>query len=84
MDVETASLNGRLGEEIYMEKLEGYVQSGNEKLVCRLKRSLYGLKQSPRCWNTALSEYMNTISLQQSTADPCMFISTEGLERRQL
>ena len=41
-----------------------------ENFVCKLKKSLYGLKQSPICWNTAFREHM------QSTADPCVFIQT--------
>lgn len=48
MDVETAFLNGKL-EEIYMQQLEGYVKPGEKHLVCKLEKSLYGLKQSSRC-----------------------------------
>ncbi|CAB3995164.1 Retrovirus-related Pol poly from transposon TNT 1-94 [Paramuricea clavata] len=46
MDVVTAFLNGTLDEDIYMEQPEGYVVPGKENLVCHLKKSLYGLKQS--------------------------------------
>ena len=76
MDVVTAFLNGTLDEEIYMQQPDGYSQPGKEHLVCRLKRSLYGLKQSPRCWNTAFTDYLESISLVQSEADPCVFVST--------
>ena len=48
MDVKTAFLHGDLEEQIYMEQPEGFTQPGKEHLVCKLKRSLYGLKQSPR------------------------------------
>ncbi|KAE8721388.1 hypothetical protein F3Y22_tig00016106pilonHSYRG00031 [Hibiscus syriacus] len=48
MDVKTAFLHGDLEEQIYMQQPEGFAQPGNEHLVCRLKKSLYGLKQSPR------------------------------------
>ena len=44
MDVKTAFLHGNLDEEIYMEQLEGFKIKGKENLVCRLKKSLYGLK----------------------------------------
>ncbi|KAL4105052.1 hypothetical protein QTP88_020327 [Uroleucon formosanum] len=48
-DVQTAFLYGDLNEEIYIRQPEGF-NDGTE-MVCRLQRSLYGLKQSPRCWN---------------------------------
>jgi len=51
MDVTTAFLNGQLKEEVYMKQPEGYVVKGKEGLVCKLRKS-YGLKQSPRCWNS--------------------------------
>ena len=53
VDVQTAFLNGTLPEEVYMKQPVGY-EEGEKDLVCKLKKSLYGLKQSSRCWNTAL------------------------------
>ena len=77
MDVVTAFLNGTLEEDIYMQEPAGYVQPGKEKMVCKLKRSLYGLKQSPRCWNREFKEHMESANFKQSTADPCIFTKTE-------
>ena len=48
MDVKTPFLHGDLEEEIYMSQPEHYVVKGKSHLVCKLKKSLYGLKQSPR------------------------------------
>ena len=48
MDVKTAFLNGELEEEIYMEQPEGFIVESQEQKVCRLLRSIYGLKQSSR------------------------------------
>ena len=48
LDVKTAFLHGNLEEVIYMDQPEGFQIEGKEDQVCRLKKSLYGLKQSPR------------------------------------
>ena len=44
MDVKTTFLNGELDEEIYMDKPLGFELKGQERKVCKLKRSIYGLK----------------------------------------
>ena len=43
---------------------------GKEQLVCKLKRSIYGLKQSSRCWNEALDKHMKKTGFKQSKNDP--------------
>lgn len=70
-DVRTAFLYGSLEESIYMEQPKGFDDGTNR--VCLLKRSLYGLKQSPRCWNSRFTSFMKKCKLQTSTADPCLF-----------
>ena len=51
MDVKTAFLNGELEEDIYMQQPKGCIALGQEQLVCKLHRSIYGLKQASRSWN---------------------------------
>jgi len=53
-DVKTAFLHGNLDEEIYVELPQGYDNNGNN--VCKLKKSMYGLRQAGRCWNEFLND----------------------------
>ena len=78
IDVTTAFLNGQLKEEVFMKQPEGFTADGQENLVCHLKKSLYGLKQSPRCWNTALDDHLKRSSFVPVESDPCMYRATEG------
>ena len=73
MDVTTAFLNGELQEEVYMKQPEGFAAQGKEKLVCKLRRSIYGLKQSPRCWNTVLNRKLKEMGFAQTAGDPCIY-----------
>lgn len=72
MDVTTAFLNGYLEEEVFMKQPEGFIAKGQEHLVCKLKRSIYGLKQSPRCWNSALDSQLKTMGFAQTSSDPSL------------
>ena len=51
IDVKIAFLNGSLDETIYMVQPEGFIAKGQEKKVCKLQKSIYGLKQTSRSWN---------------------------------
>ena len=78
MDVTTAFLNGELEEEVYMKQPEGFAAKGQEDLVCKLKRSIYGLKQSPRCWNSALDNQLKKMGFVQAKGDSCLYMASEG------
>ena len=58
MDVHTAFLHGDIDEELYMKQPEGFVIPGKEHLVCKLNRSLYGLKQASRQWHKKFDAFM--------------------------
>ena len=84
MDVKTAYLNGDLEEEIFMRQPEGFIDKDQPNLVCKLKKSLYGLKQSARCWNKTIDEYLKKSGYVQSDADPCIYVKKvmiDGEER---
>ena len=76
MDITTAFLNGDLEEQVYMRQPEGFRVDGKEHLVCRLRKSIYGLKQSPRCWNQALDTCLKEMGFIQCPSDPCIYTST--------
>jgi Reverse transcriptase (RNA-dependent DNA polymerase) len=73
MDVKTAFLNGILEEDIYMKQPEGYIKDGQEHLVCKLKRSLYGLKQSPRVWNSVLHTFLCEQGFTACETEMCIY-----------
>lgn len=85
-DIKTAFLNGKLTEEIYVQQPEGFEKG--EGLVCRLNRSLYGLKQASRKWNERCDEFVqrlgfirnvNTFSVMAVPRDfPCTFPCAGG------
>jgi len=72
MDVDTAFLYAPVEEDIYMRQPEGYIV-GNPKTVLKLKKSLYGLKQSPRNWNLTLHNWLVADGFVQSTADAGLY-----------
>ena len=76
MDVKTAFLNGSLDCDIYMSQPEGFVDPDRPNHVCKLKKSIYGLKQSARCWNTTLDEYMKSVGYRKSNADGCIYVKS--------
>jgi hypothetical protein len=68
MDVKTAFLNEVVEEEVYVEQPEGF-----ETHVCRLRRTLYGLKQGPRAWYSRIDNYLREMGFQRSEADPYLY-----------
>ena len=76
MDVKTAFLNGSLDCDIYMSQPEGFVDPDRPNHVCKLKKSIYGLKQSARCWNTTLDEYLKSVGYRKSNADGCIYVKS--------
>ena len=80
MDVKGAYLNGMLKEEVYMRQPEGF-EDGTQH-VCRLIKTLYGLKQSRREWNIELNGRLVKEGFRRLWSDPCAYVrrTTEGIE----
>ncbi|CAH9097621.1 unnamed protein product [Cuscuta epithymum] len=77
MDVHNAFLHGDLDEVVYMKPPPGFCSSRPGQ-VCRLKKSLYGLRQAPRCWFAKLSASLKQYGFQQSYSDYSLFTLTQG------
>ncbi|GJS34883.1 retrovirus-related pol polyprotein from transposon TNT 1-94 [Tanacetum coccineum] len=78
LDVKFAFLHGNLEEEIYMLQPEGFNQKGKENLVCRLNKSLYGLKQASRCWYKRFDSFIRNLEYNRLHADPCAYFNRFG------
>jgi len=74
LDIKTAYLNGDLDEEVYMKEPPGFATGTKNSNVLRLLRSLYGLKQAGRNWNTKLHRYLIGVGFSCSEHDSCLYI----------
>ena len=72
MDVKTTFLNGELEEEVYMKQIEGFSSSKGEHLVCKLKKSIYGLKQASHQW------YSKFFGFEENIMDQCIYQKVSG------
>ena len=78
LDVKSAFLNGTLKEDIYMQQPEGFAMPGKEHLVCKLERTIYGLKQSPHAWYVRLHAHLHNNRFSRSTVDHSVYVRHEG------
>lgn len=79
MDVQSAFLNGDLAEVVYMTQPEGF--EVGEGLVCHLKKSLYGLKQSSKVWNDRFDSFIIKLGFRRSENDPCLYIRNQSSKK---
>ena len=73
IDVTTTFLHGELDERILMEQLKGFESKGKVEQVCLLKKSLYGLEQSPRQWYKKFDTFMLSQGFARSSYDCCVY-----------
>ena len=73
MDVKIAFLNGNLTEDVYMMQPEGFVDPTNAGKICKLRKSIYGLKQASRSWNIHFDEVVKGFGFIKNEEEVCVY-----------
>src|SRR3954462_9393691 len=79
MDVKTAFLNGDIEEELYMIQPKGFVDPKDADKVCKLQRSIYGLKQASRSWNQRFDKVIKNFGFIQNYKEVCIYKKVSGI-----
>ena len=77
LDVKSAVLNGDLKEEVYLVHPKGFVQKGQEHLLRKLKKVVYGLKNAPRSWYIKIDTFFNQEGFAKSKSDPNLYVKKD-------
>ena len=75
-----AFLHGFLTETVYMEQPSGFINPAHSNHVCKLHRSIYGLKQALRAWFSRLSSFLVTIGFMDFKSDTSLFLQWVGTD----
>ena len=78
MDVKTAFLNGDIDETIYMVQPENFVSGDTKRMVFKLKKSIYGLKQASRQWYYKFHQVIISSSFEMNMIDDCIYHKFSG------
>ncbi|GKC78832.1 retrotransposon protein, putative, ty1-copia subclass [Tanacetum coccineum] len=78
MEVKTAFLNSHLSEDVYMVQPGWFVDLKHPNKVCKLQRSIYGLKQASRSWNKRFDVEIKKIGFTQNHDEPCVYLKASG------
>jgi hypothetical protein len=78
MDVKTVFSKGDLQENVYMHQPEGFVVEGKERMGSKLKKPIYGLKQTSRRWYLKFDEVIKKFGFIENQVDNCIYIKTKG------
>ena len=78
MNVKITFSNGILEVKIYMDQLNDFVQEGKKDLVCKLKKALYMLKQSPKAWYHCIGSFFINEGFCRSQVDYSLYIKQTG------
>ena len=78
LDVKTTFLNGDLEEEVYMKQPERFITNGNDYIVCKLKKSICGLKQASRQWYLKFHDVISSFGFIENVMDQCIYHKVSG------
>ena len=73
MDVKSAFLNGELSEEVYVDQPPCFEVSLESRMVYKLQKALYGMKQAPRAWYDTLAKYLLNNGFNKGEVDKTLF-----------
>ena len=76
--MKTKFLHGDLEDDICMKQPEGFVVKGMKEIVYKLKKSLYGLKQSPTMWYQKFYTFIQGLGFTRIEADHCVYLKLIG------
>ena len=79
MDVKSAFLYGDITEEVYMALPSKNVN--NSKIACKLNKSIYGLKKSPKCWNNKFDSLLKNKGFVRSEKDHCLYTKCSDISK---
>jgi len=74
MDVKTAFLNENLDEDIYIDQPVWFIEEGKKHMVCKLKKSIYRLKQAFRQWYLKFNYTITSFGFKENTVDKCIYL----------
>ncbi|GJY43164.1 retrotransposon protein, putative, ty1-copia subclass [Tanacetum coccineum] len=78
IDVKTSFLNSYLDDDIYMVQRKGFIDPKHPRKVCKLQRSIYGLKQASRSWNKRFDKEIKKFGFAQNLDEPCVYQKASG------
>ena len=78
INIKGAYLNGRLEDDVYMHQPKGFITKGQEHLVCKLNKGIYGLKQSRHVWHQTLKHGLEKLGFRAGEADTTIFFQSDG------
>jgi hypothetical protein len=78
MDAKITFLNGNLIEDVYMTQPDGFVDPKHAGKICKLQKSIYGLKQAPESWNLCFDEVVKAFGFIKNVEEPCVYKKVSG------